>query len=85
MRISNIHRYDLKQPAPTGAGIDRDTNILHAAVTTLTSTGGCDVPRELTKVRDALARAFSADEVNQLGRETGQACACGASRRIACF
>jgi len=30
-------------------------------------------PTELTKVRDALAGAFSVDEVNQLGRETGQA------------
>ena len=30
-------------------------------------------PTELTKVRDALAGAFSIDEVNQLGRETGQA------------
>jgi hypothetical protein len=28
---------------------------------------------ELTKVRDALARALSVDDVNQLGRETGQA------------
>ena len=30
-------------------------------------------PTELTKVRDALAGALSVDEVNQLGRETGQA------------
>ena len=30
-------------------------------------------PTELTKVRDALAGAFSVDEVNQLGRDTGQA------------
>ena len=30
-------------------------------------------PTELTKVRDALAGALSCDEVNQLGRETGQA------------
>ncbi|MDA1095598.1 MAG: IS4 family transposase [Acidobacteria bacterium] len=30
-------------------------------------------PTELTKVRDALAGAFSIDEVNQLGRDTGQA------------
>ena len=30
-------------------------------------------PTELTKVRDALARALSVDEVNQLGRDTGQA------------
>ena len=30
-------------------------------------------PTELTKVRDALARALSVDAVNQLGRETGQA------------
>ena len=30
-------------------------------------------PTELTKVRDALARAVSADDVNQLGRDTGQA------------
>ena len=28
---------------------------------------------ELTKVRDALARALSGDDVNQLGRATGQA------------
>ena len=28
---------------------------------------------ELIKVRDALARALSVDEVNQLGRDTGQA------------
>jgi hypothetical protein len=30
-------------------------------------------PTELTKVRDALAGALSIDEVNQLGRDTGQA------------
>jgi hypothetical protein len=30
-------------------------------------------PRELTKVRDALAGALSIDAVNQLGRDTGQA------------
>jgi len=30
-------------------------------------------PTELTKVRDALARALSVDDVNQLGRDTGQA------------
>ena len=30
-------------------------------------------PTELTKVRDALARALAVDAVNQLGRETGQA------------
>lgn len=30
-------------------------------------------PTELTKVRDALAGALSVDEVNQLGRDTGQA------------
>jgi hypothetical protein len=30
-------------------------------------------PTELTKVRDALARALSVDAVNQLGRDTGQA------------
>lgn len=30
-------------------------------------------PAELTKVRDALAGALSIDEVNQLGRDTGQA------------
>ena len=30
-------------------------------------------PTELTKVRDALAGALSVDEVNQVGRETGQA------------
>ena len=28
---------------------------------------------ELTKVRDAMARALSGDDVNQLGRDTGQA------------
>ena len=30
-------------------------------------------PTELTKVRDALAGALPVDEVNQLGRDTGQA------------
>lgn len=30
-------------------------------------------PTELTKVRDALARALSVDDVNQFGRDTGQA------------
>ena len=30
-------------------------------------------PTELTKVRDALAGALSVNEVNQLGRDTGQA------------
>ena len=30
-------------------------------------------PTELTKVRDALARALSVDAVNQVGRDTGQA------------
>ena len=30
-------------------------------------------PTELTKVRDALARALSVEAVNQLGRDTGQA------------
>ena len=30
-------------------------------------------PTELTKVRDAMARALSVDAVNQLGRDTGQA------------
>ena len=29
-------------------------------------------PTELTKVRDALARALSVDDVKQLGRDTGQ-------------
>ena len=30
-------------------------------------------PTALTKVRDALARALSVDDVNQLGRDTGSA------------
>ena len=30
-------------------------------------------PTELTKVRDVLAGALAVDEVNQLGRDTGQA------------
>ena len=37
-----------------------------AALSTLSTT-------ELTKVRDALARALSVEDINQLGRETGQA------------
>jgi hypothetical protein len=56
----------------TDLGIDRDTDSLHAGVAKLTSNRRLRCPSP-SQGPGRLAQALSVDDVNQLGRDTGQA------------
>jgi len=73
VRISiDAHKHSTLKKIVVVWGWTRDNDGLKAGVTTPTNREAALSTAQLTRITSALARALSVDEVNQIGRDTGQ-------------